>query len=90
MFCLKKTKSVFCIFLCIPVFGLKKTKSVLCIYLCIPVFFPDEKTTSMCCWDSRNADRQRLLSLGEFSSEHHNYIMIVFLNLSLLSLVVNQ
>lgn len=28
------------------------------------VFFPDEKTTSLCCWDSRTADRQRLLSLG--------------------------
>ncbi|ELT98444.1 hypothetical protein CAPTEDRAFT_124899 [Capitella teleta] len=28
------------------------------------VLFPDEKTTSLCCWDSRNADRQRLLSLG--------------------------
>jgi cleavage stimulation factor subunit 1 len=31
------------------------------------VFFPDEKTTSLCCWDSRNADRQRLLSLGHNS-----------------------
>ena len=29
------------------------------------VLFPDEKTTSLCCWDSRNADRQRLLSLGK-------------------------
>ncbi|ESO02995.1 hypothetical protein HELRODRAFT_80748 [Helobdella robusta] len=28
------------------------------------VLFPDEKTTSLCCWDSRSADRQRLLSLG--------------------------
>ncbi|KAK0061200.1 cleavage stimulation factor subunit 1 [Biomphalaria pfeifferi] len=28
------------------------------------VLFPDEKTTSLCCWDSRNAERQRLLSLG--------------------------
>ncbi|KAI0229652.1 Cleavage stimulation factor subunit 1 [Lamellibrachia satsuma] len=28
------------------------------------VLFSDEKTTSLCCWDSRNADRQRLLSLG--------------------------
>lgn len=28
------------------------------------VLFPDEKTTSLCCWDSRNADRQKLLSLG--------------------------
>ncbi|KAL3244849.1 hypothetical protein MRX96_018438 [Rhipicephalus microplus] len=25
---------------------------------------PDEKTTSLCSWDSRNAERQRLLSLG--------------------------
>lgn len=28
------------------------------------VLFPDEKTTSLCCWDSRNADRQRLLALS--------------------------
>ncbi|KAK7497992.1 hypothetical protein BaRGS_00010863 [Batillaria attramentaria] len=28
------------------------------------VLFPDEKTTSLCCWDSRNAERQKLLSLG--------------------------
>ncbi|XP_050413366.1 cleavage stimulation factor subunit 1 [Patella vulgata] len=28
------------------------------------VLFPDEKTTSLCCWDSRNAERQRLLALG--------------------------
>ncbi|XP_069113989.1 cleavage stimulation factor subunit 1-like [Argopecten irradians] len=28
------------------------------------VLFPDEATTSLCCWDSRNAERQRLLSLG--------------------------
>lgn len=28
------------------------------------VLFPDEKTTSLCSWDSRNAERQRLLSLG--------------------------
>ncbi|CAH1240753.1 CSTF1 [Branchiostoma lanceolatum] len=33
------------------------------------VFFPDEKTTSLCCWDSRNAERQRLLSLG-----HNNVV----------------
>lgn len=31
------------------------------------VFFPDEKTTSLCCWDARNADRQKLLSLGHNS-----------------------
>ncbi|XP_048778373.2 cleavage stimulation factor subunit 1-like isoform X2 [Ostrea edulis] len=28
------------------------------------IFFPDENTTSLCCWDSRNAERQRLLALG--------------------------
>ncbi|XP_076451958.1 cleavage stimulation factor subunit 1-like [Babylonia areolata] len=28
------------------------------------VLFPDEKTTSLCCWDSRNAERQNLLALG--------------------------
>lgn len=28
------------------------------------VLFPDEKTTSLCCWDSRNAERNKLLSLG--------------------------
>ncbi|CAG2254509.1 CSTF1 [Mytilus edulis] len=28
------------------------------------ILFPDEKTTSLCCWDSRNAERQRLLALG--------------------------
>ncbi|TPP56870.1 Cleavage stimulation factor subunit 1 [Fasciola gigantica] len=27
------------------------------------VLFPDEATKSLCCWDSRNADRQRLLAL---------------------------
>ncbi|KAK2165794.1 hypothetical protein LSH36_45g07027 [Paralvinella palmiformis] len=32
------------------------------------VLFPDEKTTSLCCWDSRNADRQRLLALGHNAS----------------------
>ncbi|VDP86069.1 unnamed protein product [Echinostoma caproni] len=29
------------------------------------VLFPDEATKSLCCWDSRNADRQRLLALTE-------------------------
>ncbi|VDM19770.1 unnamed protein product [Hydatigera taeniaeformis] len=29
------------------------------------VLFPDEVTKSLCCWDSRNADRQRLLPLSE-------------------------
>ncbi|XP_070560388.1 cleavage stimulation factor subunit 1-like [Ptychodera flava] len=33
------------------------------------VLFPDEKTTSLCCWDSRNAERQKLLSLG-----HNNVV----------------
>lgn len=28
------------------------------------VMLPDEKTTSLCVWDSRNAQRQKLLSLG--------------------------
>jgi len=28
--------------------------------------FPDEKTLSLCCWDSRNAERQPLLSLSKF------------------------
>ncbi|CAH8497733.1 unnamed protein product [Schistosoma guineensis] len=28
------------------------------------VLFPDEATKSLCCWDSRNADRQRLLALN--------------------------
>jgi len=42
----------------------------------IAVFFPDEKTTSLCCWDSRSADRQRLLSLGLLSIfyQHCSYI----------------
>lgn len=28
------------------------------------ILYPDEKATSLCCWNSRNAERQRLLSLG--------------------------
>jgi len=28
------------------------------------VMFPDEATTSLCCWDARNASRKQLLSLG--------------------------
>lgn len=28
------------------------------------VMFPDEATTSLCCWNSRNASRKQLLSLG--------------------------
>ena len=35
------------------------------IILLILVFFPDEKTISLCCWDSRNSERQRLLNLGQ-------------------------
>lgn len=31
------------------------------------VLFPDEKTTSLCSWDSRNAERKTLLSLGHNS-----------------------
>jgi len=33
------------------------------------VLFPDEKTTSLCTWDSRNAARKQLLSLG-----HNNLV----------------
>jgi cleavage stimulation factor subunit 1 len=32
------------------------------------VLFPDEKTTSLCSWDSRNAERKNLLSLGHNSN----------------------
>ncbi|CAF0921688.1 unnamed protein product [Rotaria sordida] len=28
------------------------------------ILYPDEKATSLCCWNSRNAERQRLLGLG--------------------------
>ena len=35
------------------------------IILLNSVFFPDEKTISLCCWDSRNSERQRLLNLGQ-------------------------
>ncbi len=27
--------------------------------------FPDEATTSLCCWDARTAQRKQLLSLGK-------------------------
>ena len=30
------------------------------------VLFPDEATTSLCAWNSRNASRKQLLSLGKF------------------------
>ncbi|XP_071476263.1 cleavage stimulation factor subunit 1-like [Diadema antillarum] len=36
------------------------------------VFFPDEKTLSLCCWDSRNAERNKLLSLG-----HNNVVRCI-------------
>ncbi|KAG8195232.1 hypothetical protein JTE90_027973 [Oedothorax gibbosus] len=36
------------------------------------VIFPDEKTTSLCSWDARNAERQRLLSLG-----HNNTVRYI-------------
>lgn len=36
------------------------------------VMLPDEKSTSLCCWDSRNAERQPLLSLG------HNHPIRMF------------
>lgn len=36
------------------------------------VFFPDERTTSLCCWDSRNAERNKLLSLG-----HNNVVRCI-------------
>ncbi|XP_022652297.1 cleavage stimulation factor subunit 1-like [Varroa jacobsoni] len=32
------------------------------------ILFPDEKTLSLCSWDSRNAERQQLLSLGHNST----------------------
>jgi len=35
------------------------------------VLYPDEKTTSLCCWDSRNADRQKLLALGHNQPVRH-------------------
>jgi len=35
------------------------------------VMFPDEATTSLCCWDSRNASRKQLLSLGHNGAVRH-------------------
>jgi len=35
------------------------------------VMFPDEATTSLCCWDSRNASRKQLLSLGHNGVVRH-------------------
>lgn len=34
------------------------------------VLFPDEKTISLCCWDTRTGERQRLLSLGHNGPVH--------------------
>ncbi|CAH8510126.1 unnamed protein product [Heterobilharzia americana] len=44
------------------------------------VLFPDEATKSLCCWDSRNADRQRLLALSKFLHFNNSilFIHIVF------------
>jgi cleavage stimulation factor subunit 1 len=33
------------------------------------VLFPDEATTSLCAWNSRNASRKQLLSLGEWADD---------------------
>jgi len=35
------------------------------------VMFPDEATTSLCCWDSRSAARKQLLSLGHNGCVRH-------------------
>ena len=35
------------------------------------VMMPDERSTSLCCWDSRNAERQTLLSLGHNAPVRH-------------------
>src|SRR5699024_4955187 len=35
------------------------------------VMLPDEKSTSLCTWDSRNAERQQLLSLGHNNAVRH-------------------
>lgn len=35
------------------------------------VMFPDEATTSLCCWDARNATRKQLLSLGHNGVVRH-------------------
>ena len=36
------------------------------------VLFPDEATTSLCCWDARNASRKQLLSLGKSRTAYQN------------------
>ena len=38
------------------------------------VMFPDEATTSLCVWDSRNASRKQLLSLGHNGPVNKYYI----------------
>lgn len=52
------------------------------------VLFPDEKTTSLCCWDSRNAERNKLLSLGECLT--YNSTLILWPFLSLLASLVHR
>ncbi|XP_067945996.1 cleavage stimulation factor subunit 1-like [Watersipora subatra] len=49
------------------------------------VLFPDERTTSLCCWDSRNAERQPLLSLSHnncVTSMCHSPISATFITCS--------
>lgn len=36
------------------------------------VLLPDERTISLCCWDSRTAERKNLLSLG-----HNNIVRCI-------------
>ena len=36
------------------------------------VLLPDERTISLCCWDSRSAERKNLLSLG-----HNNIVRCI-------------
>ena len=40
------------------------------------VMFPDEATTSLCVWDSRNASRKQLLSLGHNGPVNKYYIFM--------------
>lgn len=42
------------------------------------VMFPDEKSGSLCSWDSRTGDRKRLLALGEYFSKKVNKIRNIF------------
>ena len=54
------------------------------------VMFPDEATTSLCVWDSRNASRKQLLSLGhngpvlEMPSCHVTYSMPLHHNFTII------